>query len=143
MEARGVLYAVDPYPAGRLGFSMQRVIAMREVGGVTGGRVVWVRASGKEAAGKVLQSGPVDFVFIDGDHSWEGISSDWSSWSGGLAIGGLVALHDSVSTDQRDIETAGSVRFTREVVACDPRYELVETIDSLTVWHRRAFDGAG
>ncbi len=137
MAETGVLYAVDPYPIGRLGFSMQRIIAEREVGRVKRGKISWIRLRGCEAANTVLQGGLVDFIFIDGDHSWEGISSDWRAWSAGLSPGGFIALHDSVSGGVADISDAGSVRFTREVVACDSRYELVDTVDTLTVWRRR------
>ncbi len=138
MESQSVLYAVDPYPPGRLGFSMERLIASRELKMVSLGRIRWVRLPGAAAAERVLASGPVDFVFVDGDHSWSGISSDWSAWSVGVKRGGVVALHDSVSSRGRDIEAAGSVRFTREVVAVDKRFELIETVDSLTVWRRTA-----
>ena len=31
----------------------------------------------------------------------------------------------------------GSVRFTREVVAHDPRFREVDVADSLTLWERR------
>src|SRR5678815_3230419 len=68
MDPAGVLYAVDPFEPGRLGFSLQRVIARREIRRVRGGKVNWVRLSGARAADQVLRDGPVDLIFIDGDH---------------------------------------------------------------------------
>ena len=79
MDPEGVLYAVDPFQPGRLGFSMQRVIAVREVGRIGGGKVHWVRLPGALAAEQILREGPVDFIFIDGDHSYEGLRSDWEA----------------------------------------------------------------
>ena len=137
MNPKGLLYAVDPFPAGRLGFSLQLLIAHREVSRGRSGQVEWVRTLGHLAAGRILLEGKVDFVFIDGDHTREAIERDWRAWSGGLREGGRIALHDSVATPERPIHNAGSVTFTRDVVATDPRYRLVETVETLTVWERR------
>lgn len=137
MAAAGVLYAVDPYPVGRLGVNVQRPIARAVVERVRNGRVEWLRLTGAEAAMQLTE--PVDLVFIDGDHSYAGLKADWESWSGLIAPGGVVALHDSRSTPTRSIDDAGSVRYTREVIAADRRFVSLELVDSLTVLRR---DGA-
>jgi predicted O-methyltransferase YrrM len=134
MDPEGELSAVDPFPAGRLGFSMQEQIARRVAGQAQGGAIRWMKMTGAEAA---RGHQPVDFVFIDGDHSEEGLLADWRAWSALLEPGGVVALHDSRSTPERAIDDAGSVRVTNEVVLRDPRFELVDAIDSLTVVRRR------
>jgi predicted O-methyltransferase YrrM len=137
MSPSGTLFAVDPYPAGRLGFSMQQVIAHREVSRVSNGRVIWIRKTGAGAVKGFIQANEsVDFVFIDGDHSYEGLRGDWEGWSSVVRPGGIVALHDSCSSADRNIEEAGSVRYTREVILVSPRFESIETIDSLTVLRR-------
>ena len=137
MDDAGVLYAVDPFPVGRFRFSAQSVIAHREVAAVKRARVRWVRLPSAAAAPVVLAEGALDFVFIDGDHSYEGLRTDWEAWSPGVARGGVVALHDSVSSAERSIEEAGSVRFTREFIRSDPRFEHRATTDTLTIWQRR------
>lgn len=139
MNAEGILFGVDPYPPGRLGFSAQRVIARREVEKSSGGEVRWLRLTGVDAARLLIEAcePPLDFVFIDGDHSYEGLRGDWEAWSGLVAPGGVVALHDSCSSAEREIEDAGSVRYTRDVVRRDARYELAEVIDTLTVMRRK------
>ena len=138
MASHGELLAVDPFPKGRLGFSAQRVIARREVSRVTNGSVRWVHATGYEAGRAYAATGkpPVDFVFIDGDHSYGGLSGDWQVWSPLVAPGGIVALHDSRPTPQRPIEDAGSVRFTNAVILKDTRFTVVDAVDSLTVLAR-------
>lgn len=132
------LWAIDPYVRGRLGVSFPELIAHGEVDLVENGRVRWVKSTAAEAARKWTQEArePADFVFVDGDHSWDGISTDWNAWSGLVAAGGIVALHDSRSTPARPIEDAGSVRFTREYILKDSRFRVVDEVDSLTVVER-------
>jgi predicted O-methyltransferase YrrM len=137
MAHSGVLYAVDPFEPGRLGFSMQRLIAKREVSRVRRGQIRWVRLPSVLAAARVLADGPVDFIFIDGDHSYDALAADWGAWSSGIVPGGTIALHDSVSSATRDIEGAGSVRYTRERIAVDPRFRHERTVETLTLWTRR------
>lgn len=138
MALNAELLAVDPFPTGRLGFSAQRIIARREVDRVPNGSVRWVRATGYEVGRAYAATGklPVEFAFIDGDHSYGGLSGDWTAWSPLIAVGGIVALHDSRSTPQRPIDDAGSVRFTNTVILKDPRFTVVDAVDSLTVLAR-------
>ena len=135
MHPHGVLSAVDPFPVGRLGFSVQQHIAHREVDSVGNGEVAWVRTTGAAAA---RDHQTVDFVFIDGDHSEHGLLADWQAWSPLVEPGGIVALHDSRSTPERPIDDAGSVKVTNEVILRDSRFSVVDTVDSLTVLQRCA-----
>ena len=137
MAADGILFAVDPYPVGALGFSTQRFIAHRTVSRLRNGTVKWLRMTGGAAArdGAVIAA-PMDFVFIDGDHSYGGLQTDWESWSGLIASGGVVGLHDSRSTPERPITGAGSVRYTQNIIRNDRRFRTVDEIDSLTVLTR-------
>jgi predicted O-methyltransferase YrrM len=137
MDPGGVLTAVDPFPTGRLGVSLQQRIARHEVDGIRNGTVDWVRRTGAEAA---RDHASIDFIFIDGDHSEQGLLTDWRAWSALIASGGVVALHDSRSTDHRRIDDAGSVKVTRDVILPDPRFRVVEVIDSLTVLRRQPDD---
>jgi len=139
MHAEGVLIGVDPYPKGRLGFSAECVIAHREVSRITNGKMNWQPLTGVAAAREYRKAGgeKVDFVFIDGDHSYEGLRGDWEAWSDLVATLGIVALHDSRSSATRQIDTAGSAIFTRKVIVKDQRFEVVDTVDTLTVLQRR------
>lgn len=42
----------------------------------------------------ILGGRPVDFLFIDGDHSYEGVKRDFELWSPLVRSGGLIAFHD-------------------------------------------------
>jgi predicted O-methyltransferase YrrM len=134
MDPAGELSAVDPYHPGRFGLNLQERIAHREVSRVRGGRVRWLRMTSAAAA---RNHQPVDFLFIDGDHSEAGLLTDWDAWSGLVESGGVVALHDSRSTPERPIDDAGSVKVTRDVILRDPRFDHIEAVDSLTVLRRR------
>lgn len=140
MSPDGVLWAVDPFRPGRLGFSAQRVIAHTEVERQRNGTVRWMRMTGVAAAAAYRTAGdlPVDLVFIDADHSYDAVVSDWRAWSDLVAPTGVVCLHDSRSTAMRNIDDAGSVAATRDVILADPRFEVADAVDSLTVVRRRS-----
>jgi predicted O-methyltransferase YrrM len=140
MAADAILLGVDPYPKGRFGFSVQRVIAQKEIARVNNGSVKLHRTTGVEAARQyaATDDSRPDFIFIDGDHSFEGLRGDWEAWAPLVAPNGIVALHDSCSSKERDIEGAGSVIFTRESILKDARFCLVEIVDTLTVVRRCA-----
>ena len=64
--------------------------AARRLGGP---RVSWhVMLSEQAARG---WSGPVDLVFVDGDHSEEACLLDWELWHPFVAPGGVIAFHDA------------------------------------------------
>ena len=137
MHPDGVLLAVDPFPRslfGIRGFGWARRIAHREVDQLRNGQVLWIERLGKDvpATTEAMPFLPVDFIFIDGDHSYGGLCGDWMAWKDHIAGDGIVALHDS-----RCRQGWGSEKFTQEVILRDPRFELLEEVDSLTVLRRR------
>jgi hypothetical protein len=130
MSPNGVLHAIDPFPHGRLGLSYQRPIAHGEVSRVANGQVIWIRATGAAAAQDPrVSAAPFDFVFIDSDHSFEGLRTDWQAWA--PLASDIVALHDVVGPPGN-----GSVRFAREHIFTDPRFTLVETAGCLAILKR-------
>jgi hypothetical protein len=56
-------------------------------------RAEMVRATGLEASVEI-PDGYLDFVYIDGDHSLEGIYNDIYAWTPKVRVGGIVAGHD-------------------------------------------------
>ena len=54
---------------------------------------------------RALGDRPLDFLFIDGDHSYEGVKRDFGYYSRFVRSGGFVAFHDIVARPQfPDIE---------------------------------------
>lgn len=49
---------------------------------------------------------PLDFLFIDGDHSYEGVKADFEAYAPLVRPGGLIALHD-INEDRRDHPDGG------------------------------------
>jgi predicted O-methyltransferase YrrM len=138
MASDACLYAVDPYFKGRLGFSTHRAIATDEVSQVGNGTVVWVRETAVSAARNASAIGrePFDFVFLDALHTYEGLRDEWESWSPLVAPGGVIAIHDSRASGKNS-DDSGSVRYTNEAVLPDRRFDVIDTVDSLTVLQRR------
>lgn len=134
MDPDGMITGIDPHPAGLFGVSFERWIAVRELARYRRGRAVLLRQPSREAAARWTT--PIDFLFIDGDHSWAGIDGDWRCWSGFVMPGGVVGLHDSLSVPIRP--DADSVRYTREVILRDRRFRAIDAAESVTVLERVA-----
>jgi predicted O-methyltransferase YrrM len=134
MSPEGIVTRIDRHPPGRLFVSFERLVAKRELGRHARGRAVLLRQWSHEAARDWMA--PIDFLFIDGDHSWAGIERDWRNWSTHVVAGGVVALHDS--RPMPDCEPLDSVRFAEEVILRDERFTVIDAVDSLTVLERVA-----
>ena len=140
MAPGGVLFAVDPYPAGRLGFSAAKIIARSEVGKSRNGKVRWLQMTHQNPARYFEESGepPVDVIFSDASNDYRGFEATWVVWSRPIRRGGIYILANRLATPLRRIADAGSVRFTRDVVENDRRFEKVETVETFTVLRRRS-----
>ncbi len=62
-----------------------------------GPRIQWHVTTSERAA--AVWDRPVDFVFIDGDHSEAACALDWRLWSPYVEVGGVVAFHDANGGD--------------------------------------------
>jgi predicted O-methyltransferase YrrM len=79
----------------------------------------------------VLSGSSLDLLFIDGDHSYEGVSSDYQMYSPLVRKGGLIAFHDIVDDHQ--------TKYGRPSLGCAggvPIFwrELKSTQDPTTTW---------
>jgi predicted O-methyltransferase YrrM len=132
-----ILYAIDPFLAGRTGICWGLPIAKREIARQRQKcKVELVRAFSSEASNKV--EGNFDFVFIDGDHSLAAITQDWEDWSKRILPGGIIALHDTlVPAHNPRVADFGSHTYFLEHIRHDIRFEVVEQVDSLSVLQRK------
>jgi hypothetical protein len=70
----------------------------------------------RELVRKEMPEGGFDFVFIDGDHSYEGVKQDWEDYG---PMGKIVGFHDICGG------TEGCVRFWQELKASN-KYRVEE-----------------
>ena len=75
---------------------------------------------------KVLDSSKIDFLFIDGDHSYDGVKKDYLMYSKLVNKGGVIAFHDIAKDDQPN-KVCGVHKFWNEIKS---DYKHKEFIDS-------------
>lgn len=134
MPAHGHLYLIDPYhqsPFGRL--SPSRLVAHRLVNTIQRARVTWIDEFSEAASSS--WSIPIDLLFIDGNHQYEAVKTDWKLWTPHLSDSGHVALHDARIEAPWTVNDSGPVRLLREVRE-DPAWKIVGEADSLAVLRR-------
>jgi cephalosporin hydroxylase len=76
---------------------------------------------------RILGGRKVDFLFIDGDHNYEGVKRDFEMYSPLVSKGGMIAFHDIVSGPA--IHVGGVPRFWGEVKATRDHKEFVRDKD--------------
>ena len=126
----GLLYCVDPWPEanGRPNPTLsicRRHLAREHVAA----RVRLLIGTIDTIAMRIPEG--LDFAFIDGDHTYEGLASDWRGLRAKLSPGAIVCFHDtSIPPDapQRDF---GCRRFFDEVILRDPAVRRLETVYTL------------
>ena len=79
-----------------------------------------------EKVKEILNGNQLDFLFIDGDHSYEGVKKDFEMYSSLVRKGGIIAFHDIVNKDftRKDIEVPKfweeiKIKFTHKEIIFD------------------------
>jgi len=132
----GKLYGIDPFVKGRLGLCYYKLIALRHIGyELLRSKVQLINAYSHEAADRVPND--LDFVFIDGDHSLEGITNDWNLYASKMVSGGYILLHDTTAPSSGSpVEKFGSCLYFESTIRHDKRFVHVATVDSLNILQR-------
>lgn len=77
-----------------------------------------------EGVKKILSDGKIDFLFIDGDHTYQGVKKDFEMYSQLVKSNGIIAFHDIV---EHPPETGCEVaRFWTEVKDSYKHVEIVK-----------------
>lgn len=128
-----IVYGIDPFFRGRVGICWSLFIAKIYLNVyIQKDKIRLLRGLSPGSGHLVL--GLVDFVFLDGDHSYVGLKDDWEYWSDRLVEGGIVALHDVFRVDSKpDSYHLGSFDFFEEVILLDDRFEFLFQRDSMAV----------
>lgn len=72
---------------------------------------------------RLLRGRKIDFLFIDGDHTYEGVRADFELFEDLVRPGGLIAFHDIVHPVDPETETAP---FWNDFKAAHETTEIVE-----------------
>jgi len=138
MAPNGKLLLIDPFHLSRFqSINATRRAAHNAVERCRNGSVVWMERFSNEAVKE--WNGPIDFLFIDGDHSDSGVRQDWDQWHRFVAPGGIVGFHDAAlfpgGWTQPDW---GPVKLVDELFRSNssPDWRFVEQVDSLVVIER-------
>lgn len=126
----------------QLGYNCERILKHWK------GRIIavdnWVRIYELESAKKMLAGKPVEFlksdtveaasliddlsldgVYIDADHSYEGLKADFYAWYGKVRVGGIIAGHDYGANN----DCPGVKQFIDEFMAEHPEIKMHFTTD--------------
>ena len=133
----GVLYCVDPWPPRRAAPNPCRAIFERHTRrkGVRG-RIKVLLGISRDVAAAIPSE--LDFIFVDGDHSADGIAFDWSLVKAKLARGGIVCLHDVLVPPAEPWRRPDSVAFFERIILADPEFVVVDRRHSLAVLRRES-----
>lgn len=127
------ILAVDPFFKGTLGINYGELIAKR----------LWRKWNVadkiqvvKGLSWNVLDRIPdnIDFVFIDGDHSYEGVKRDFQDYSKKLSDEGVIALHDArIFEGGWTKHDWGPVVLVDQLIRSSNDWIIIEEVDSLVM----------
>jgi hypothetical protein len=140
MAQDGTLHLIDPFHFHRnslLNFTKRT--AHRMVGSCHRGRVAWIESFSFDAVQQ--WSRPIDLLFVDGDHSEQGVLRDWNEWNRFLVPGGVVIFHDArifdggwTSPEYGPVKLVDDLFRVQKILG----WKIVEEIHSLVVVEKLA-----
>jgi len=136
LDKNGKTYGIDPFFRGKMGICYHKLVAQRHLkrNGVSR-KTQLIEKFSFDAADDI--PGLADFIFIDGDHSYEGIRKDWQIFPDKLRRGGIMALHDTSIGPNDGDWVQDSVRYYNDVIKHDDRFEWLETVDRMNVLRKK------
>jgi predicted O-methyltransferase YrrM len=133
--ASRTVYSIDPFFRGRLGLSYGEVISREVRRRSRAKNLVFLKGLSQDLAPEFDE--PIGMLFIDADHSYEGLRRDWEMWTPKVRPNGIVALHDVFVAPNSPVPL-GSMRFFEEQIADRSDYVLIERIGALGVLRKAA-----
>jgi predicted O-methyltransferase YrrM len=127
-RARHRVVAIDPHAGSHEDPSASTFDAFRtnlERAGLAGQVEVMVMTSADAAR---TMEGPVELLFVDGDHSREGAARDADLWLPRVLPGGVVMFHDVATSGY-----AGPRRIFQRRICWSPQFHRVRRVGSLGI----------
>ena len=120
------VYAIDPHSIlleeGYLEDTRAEFLANIQRAGVAAQVVPMIMSSEEAARG---WSKPLRLLWIDGDHRYESTRRDFVLWEPHLAVGGILAMHDTIRKE-------GPKRVLWKNVFRSSRFQEIAIVDNLT-----------
>lgn len=143
-QANPTLYCVDPFDSsGDAASAGDYAARAADAGPLRQNFVHNLTAAGVRDVVEILQgyshqvapgfARPIDLLFLDGDHSYEGVRRDFDDWAPKVRPGGYLCMHD-VAHPVHD----GPRRVVQERLQASPEWQVLRTVDSMLVARRRA-----
>jgi len=129
-EADAKIVSIDLPGGGFGGGYSERSVPFFEAFCKEGQQLTCLRQSSHDPATKeklegILDGEPIDFLFIDGDHTYEGVKKDFELYAPLVRKGGMIGFHDIVERPQQpDIQVH---RFWNELKGDYRHREFIET----------------
>ena len=138
MAIDGTLYLIDPFHLSRFRWiNAQKRAAKTAVSRCATAKVTWIDEFSFDAVRSWDR--PIDFLFIDGDHTEEGVIRDWSEWHRFVRPGGRVAFHDARIFEKGwPKEGDGPVKVVNSLFRDQPlpNWRIIEEVHSLVIVER-------
>ena len=84
---------------------------------------------------EIVGNRKLDLLFIDGDHTYDGVKRDFETYSTLVHPGGVIAFHDIA---ENKMETCHVSRFWHEIKLRYRHEEIVESADAGVGWNRHS-----
>jgi predicted O-methyltransferase YrrM len=82
-------------------------------------------------------AGGCDLLFIDGDHSYEGVRADYEHWQTAVRPGGHLLFHDAEQPERYAAVSPGVARLVAEIDRGDERFVRERSAGSIAHFRRR------
>jgi len=78
----------------------------------------------------------IDYIFIDGDHTYNAVKQDFEDWYPHVKSGGIISIHDSSANRRGPSFWPGPSKLADELIK-DDRLEYIETLTALTIFKKK------
>lgn len=128
------IITVDQFPGDLLSIHQEN---LKEAG--FEGRTEQIVMDSRKMKDQTWGHGQVNLLFIDGDHSYEGVKDDIEGWIPHVKTGGIVAFHDCASETNK-LPHVSHFEVTRAVsewfFGTKGKWSLIHSVDSLMVFRK-------
>jgi hypothetical protein len=144
LDSTAELHLVDPFvdstgwalPPGWTATPTATRMVMRRAARHQGPAIHW-HIQRSQDLGRAWNRGPVEFVFIDGDHSPDGCREDFEVWEAHVSPGGAIAFHDARDGLPGGSGGVGPTAVVNELFrGGGARWKIDDEVDSLVVVKR-------